>query len=89
MAGHTEVRRATLVEAAPVGCADGGVVRGPGRLGKRQATGLPEHDELSKPAEDAPQDGHDEGMQGRVQPAVRIRRLGGGAHGTELIAQGG
>ena len=55
----------------------------------RELAGLPEHEDLFEPGEQARQAGHDEGMHGGRNPGALLLGLRGVAQAGELLAEGG
>ena len=64
-------------------------VRRGGCHGRGEGAGLPEADEVLKPAKEAGEAGHDEGVQGCRQPATGRLRLRREAHAGDGVGQGG
>ena len=85
VAGPGAGRRAADAWRARTCCGISGALR----LGGRKVAGLPELEELLQAAEDARQEGGDQGVHGLRQPGTRSLRPEGGVELGQLVGQRG
>ena len=74
------------MQAGQARCDGGGAIGGVTRW---QSARLPEQKHLLQAAEQAHQNGRDQGLHRRGNPGARLLRLGGDAQARELVAEGG
>ena len=67
----------------------GGAMGGVARWQRGENARLPEQEHPLQAAEQAQQNGRDQGLHRRGNPGARLLRLGGDAQAGELVAQGG